>query len=146
MSTPWPTLAHSCYLLPPAPRPQTLSLFHPYLIITLSYICDSYLGFFFGATKFLVTFAIFADLRSWLKYRRFLQAVSIVCNPCWICYFCYICDFFYTFLTCTVHLINILFFLPKLPKQFATKFLRQYSILDISEEPQDSIRQLFQPL
>ena len=51
--------------------------------------------------------------------------------------------FFYTFLT--VHLILFFFFLPKLPKQFATKFLRPYSIQDISGKLQDSIRQLFQP-
>ena len=70
---------------------------------------------FFGATKFHVTFAIFADLNT-----RFLQAISIkpifskiatrICSKVLLqfailvkCYFRYICYFFYTFLT--VHLI-----------------------------------------
>ena len=36
-----------------------------------------------------------------------------------------------------------IFFLPKLRKQLAGKFLRQCLIIDISGEPQDSITQLF---
>ena len=35
------------------------------------------------------------------------------------------------------------FFLPKLRKQLAGKFLRQCLIIDISREPQDRITQLF---
>ena len=106
------------------------------------YSCDIYQGVFFFAMKFLVTFAIFADLFI------FLQAISIwhvfakivtAFNLCWICYSCYICYFFCTFLTAVFFYI----FLSKLRKQLASKFLRQCLIIDISGEPQVSIMQLF---
>ena len=132
-------------MLSPTPNSSTsnpLTLSSVFDYYTLIYL-RSLSGCFFGAIKFLVTFAIFADLNT-----RFLQAISIehifakiateICSQV-LLQFAILVEF--TFLT--VHLI---FFLPKLlQKQFATKLLRQHSILDISGEPQDSIRQLFQP-
>ena len=54
---------------------------------------------------------------------------ATACNPCWI-YSYYICHFFYTCLTAVS--FKSFFFWPKLRKQFASKFLRLRSILDIS--------------
>ena len=128
-----------------------LSLSFCYFVILAILTIVSFSVFFFVAMKFLVTFAIFAD------FLRFLQAISIkhifaklrqiaivVFRHFAILleffYFCFICYFFYTFLT-----VPLIFFLPKLRKQFATKFLRECSILDTRGEPQGSITQLFQP-
>ena len=112
--------------------------------------CDKLSGCFFGAMKFLVTFAIFVDLNT-----RFLQAISIKSLFLLKARQTFEAKFCYSLLQNLLFQLHLLyfvyisdssfnFFLPKLPKQFATKFLRQYSILDISGEPQDSITQLFQ--
>ena len=98
--------------------------------------------------KFLVTLAIFADLNT-----KFLQAIPIesifakiainICNKVLLQFAILVLLYLLFFLYISDGSFN--FFLPKLPKQFAIKFLRQYSILDVSREPQDSITQLFQP-
>ena len=51
-------------------------------------------------------------------------------NSCYFCDFCEICYFFYTFLIA----VFFKYFLGKLRKQFASKFLLTRSILDISVE------------
>ena len=50
-------------------------------------------------------------------------------NSCYFCDFCEICYFFYTSLI----VVFFKYFLLKLRKQFASKFLRTRSILDISD-------------
>ena len=108
--------------------------------------CDKLSGCFFGAMKFLVTFAIFVDLNT-----RFLQAISIKSlfflkvRQTFEAKFCYSLESLLNLLF-QLHLLFVLyisdssfhFFLPKLPKEFATKIWRQCSILNISGEPQDS--------
>ena len=101
--------------------------------------------------KFLVTFAIFAD------FLRFLQAISIkhifakLRQIAIVVFrnFAILLEFFLFLLYLLFFLYisdsSFNFFLPKLRKQFATKFLREYSILDTRGEPQGSITQLFQP-
>ena len=56
------------------------------------------------------------------------QIFATACGPCRICYSCYICYFFHTF----VIAVSFKTFLPKLRRQFASKFLPVRSILDIS--------------
>ena len=105
---------------------------------------SSFLGVFFLAMKFLVTFAIFAEffffckqfllnifllkLREKFVSKVFLQFAILVDFVIFA-----ICHFFYSFLT-----VRLIFLLPKLRKQFATKFLLQCSILDIRGEPKGS--------
>ena len=50
-------------------------------------------------------------------------------NSCYFCDFCEICYFFYTFLI----VVFFKYFLLKLRKQFASKFLPTRSIIDISD-------------
>ena len=118
---------------------QYLFLYKPNLFaiyVVILAILAIVIWVFFGAIKFLVTFAIFVDLNT-----RFLQAISIKpiflkLRQKFVGQFCYI-------LQCLLNLLFLLyllfylyisgssfnFFVPKLPKQFATQIWRQCSIL-----------------
>ena len=118
-----PMTLTSPLMLSPTPNsstsnPLTLSSVSDYyILIYLRYLS----GCFFGAIKFLVTFAFFADLNT-----RFLQAISVehifakiatkICSKVFLQFailvefviFAIFVIFFYTFLT--VHLILFFFF------------------------------------
>ena len=131
-----------------------MSQYFCYFVI-LAYSCDIYLGVFFVAMKFLVT-----NMRFLQAFLRFLQAISIEHNS--VCLqklrqkfvrkvllqLAILIEFviFAIFALFSIHSWQfVLFFVLKLRKQFATKFLRRFSILDTSGDPQCSITQLFQP-
>ena len=94
--------------------------------------------------KFLVTFEIFADsffyfckelllIKVLLKLRQ--KSVRKV-----LLQFAILIEFviFAIFAIFSIHFLTVrLIFLPKLRKQFATKFLRQCPILETRGEPQD---------
>ena len=107
--------------------------------------CDSYLGVFLLQWNFLLllrflqTFLDFCKqfllnifllkLRQKFVSKVFIQFAILVD----FVIFAIFAIFFYSFLT-----VRLIFLLPKLRKQFATKFLLQCSILDIRGEPQGS--------
>ena len=121
--------------------------FQVYSFVTLLFLqfLRQLSGCLFVAMKFPVTFAIlqtFLDfckqfllnifllkLRQKFVSKVFIQFAILVD----FVIFAIFAIFLYSFLT-----VRLIFLLPKLRKQFATKFLLQCSILDIRGEPQGS--------